>query len=154
MLLADTLSRAYWKDGHKSQRDLEVEVVTMVGFVPISAERLSEIRTATRTDKKLQTLITTIQKGWEQDKKQVPDDVMHYFSFQDELSTQDGLVFRGERVVIPESRQAEINQQIHSSHLEIEGCLRRARECIYWPGMNERIKTYVTKVWHMQGGRQ
>lgn len=96
MLLTDTLSRPYLNDNRKSQRDLEVEVVNMVAFVPISAERWSEIWTATKTDKKLQTLINTIQKGWEQDKKHVPVDIMLYFSFQDELSTQDGLVFRGE----------------------------------------------------------
>lgn len=129
MLLADTLSRAYLKDSHKSQRDLEVEVVNMVAFVPISAERLSEIRTATQADRKLQTLINTIQKGWERNKKDVPVDIMHYFSFQDELSTQDGLVFRGERVVMPESLQGDITERIRSSHLGIEGCLRRAREC-------------------------
>lgn len=127
MLLTDTLSRAYFNDNRKSQRDLEVEVVNMVAFVPISAERLSEIRTATKRYKKLQTLINTIQKGWEQDKKYVPVDIMLYFSFQDELSTQDGLVFRGERVVIPESLQGDIIRRIHSSHLGTEGCLRRAR---------------------------
>lgn len=65
MLLAGTLSRAYLKDSHRSQRDLEIEVVNMVAFIPISAERLSEICAAARTDRKLQTLINTIQKGWE-----------------------------------------------------------------------------------------
>uniref|UniRef100_A0A671XRU6 ribonuclease H n=1 Tax=Sparus aurata TaxID=8175 RepID=A0A671XRU6_SPAAU len=39
MLLADTLSRAYLRDSYKGQRDLEVEVVNMVAFVPISADR-------------------------------------------------------------------------------------------------------------------
>ncbi|KAI4887128.1 hypothetical protein NFI96_019030, partial [Prochilodus magdalenae] len=34
---------------------------------------------------------------------------------------------------------------LHSSHLGVEGCLRRARECVYWPGINDQIKTYVTK---------
>uniref|UniRef100_A0A3B3RV52 Gypsy retrotransposon integrase-like protein 1 n=1 Tax=Paramormyrops kingsleyae TaxID=1676925 RepID=A0A3B3RV52_9TELE len=34
-------------------------------------------------------------------------------------------------------------QCIHASHLGVEGCLRRARECVYWQGMNEQIKTYV-----------
>ena len=35
--------------------------------------------------------------------------------------------------------------RLHSSHLGVEGCLRRARECVYWPGMSEQIKTYVAK---------
>ncbi len=145
MLLADTLSREYLKDSHKSQKDLEVEVVNMVAFVLISAERLEVICAATQTDKKLQTLINAIQRGWPQNKKDVPVDIAHYFSFQDELSIQDGLVFRGERVVIPESLQGDLTKRIHSSHLGIEGCLRRARECLYWPGMNEHIRTFIAK---------
>uniref|UniRef100_A0A8C7WX48 Gypsy retrotransposon integrase-like protein 1 n=1 Tax=Oryzias sinensis TaxID=183150 RepID=A0A8C7WX48_9TELE len=64
---------------------------------------------------------------------------------QDELSTQDGLVFKGERVVIPDALQAEITQRIHSTHIGTEGCLRRARDCIDWHGMNDHIKKYIAK---------
>ncbi|XP_042072601.1 uncharacterized protein LOC106632647 [Haplochromis burtoni] len=62
---------------------------------------------------------------------------------EDELSTQDGLVFKGERVVIPEALQADITQQIHSTYIGTEGCLRRARDCVYWHGMNDHIKKYI-----------
>ena len=34
-------------------------------------------------------------------------------------------------------------QRIHASHLGIEGCLRRARECLYWPGMNSEVKDFI-----------
>ena len=117
MLLADTLSKAYLNDAHKGQRDMEIEVVNMVAFVPISAERPSEIRAATQTDKKLQTLINAIQTGWEQNRHDVPGDIVHYFSFQDELSTQDGLVFRGERVIIPESLQRQTSHNGFTHHI-------------------------------------
>ena len=36
-----------------------------------------------------------------------------------------------------------MQEPVHSSHIGIEGCLRRARECIYWPGMNAEIKEHV-----------
>ncbi|KAL3980052.1 solute carrier family 39 (zinc transporter), member 14 [Sarotherodon galilaeus] len=48
-----------------------------------------------------------------------------------------------ERVVIPEALQADITQRIHSTHIGTEGCLRRARDCVYWHGMNDHIKKYV-----------
>lgn len=145
MLLADTLSRAYLQTGNKSQTELETECVNMVDYVPVSAKRMDKIRTATESDPKLQVLINTIQKGWPDNKKVVPVDISHFYSLQDELSTQNGLVFRGERVVIPDSLQADITQRIHSSHLGTEGCLRRARDCVYWHGMNDHIKKYVAK---------
>lgn len=117
----------------------------MVTHAPISPDRLNSIRTATQEDKALQILIDTIHRGWPTDKRDTDGDIRPYFSFQDELSSQDGLVFRGERVVVPTTMRQEIITRLHSTHLGVEGCLRRARECVYWPGMNEQIKTYVTK---------
>lgn len=70
---------------------------------------------------------------------------VHYYSFQDELSVQDGIIFRGERAVIPDTFGGEITKLIHSSHIGIEGCLKRARECVYWQGMNEQVKTFLEK---------
>lgn len=70
---------------------------------------------------------------------------MHYYSFQEEMSVQEGIVFRGERAVIPDSLQKDIIRRIHFSHLGVESCLRHARECIYWPRMNEQIKTFIQK---------
>ena len=34
--------------------------------------------------------------------------------------------------------------KIHLLHLGIEACLRRARECIYWPGMSAEMKQYIS----------
>ena len=36
-------------------------------------------------------------------------------------------------------------RQIHRSHIGIEGCLRRAREVLYWPLMNSEVKDFVSK---------
>ena len=66
-----------------------------------------------------------------------------YFSMRDELTVQDGLIFRGQRIVIPLRLRREMKKKIHSSHLGTESCLRRARECLYWPGMSAEIKEMV-----------
>ena len=31
----------------------------------------------------------------------------------------------------------------HSSHTGLRGCLRRFRECMFWPGMSAQIKDFV-----------
>ena len=38
----------------------------------------------------------------------------------------------------------EIMSQIHT-HIGIEGCLKRARECVYWPRMNSELRDYTSK---------
>ena len=63
---------------------------------------------------------------------------------RDELTVQDALVFKGNSVVIPRSLRADMKMKIHSSHLGIEACLRRARECIFWPGMSSEMKQYIS----------
>lgn len=117
----------------------------MVTYLPISAERLSAIRDATRADVRLQEVIKWILTGWPQHKKDITPHIQHYFAFQDELSFQDSIVFRGERAVISDALQADLTHRIHSSHLGVEGCLRCSQECVYWQGMIEQIKTFISK---------
>jgi transposase InsO family protein len=58
---------------------------------------------------------------------------------------QDGLIFKGDRVVIPVKLRKDITTRIHASHIGVEGCLRRAREAVYWPGMNAEVKDTISK---------
>lgn len=86
MLLADTLSRVYLPDSNQRDTESELETVNMITYLPISAERLSAIRDATREDTKLQEVIKWILTGWPQNKKNIEQNIQHYFAFQDELS--------------------------------------------------------------------
>ena len=35
--------------------------------------------------------------------------------------------------------------KIHANHIGIQGCLRRARGVLYWPGLNKDVEDYVAK---------
>ena len=69
--------------------------------------------------------------------------VMPYFIVRDELSVQDGLILRSERVAVPQALRQDIKQRIHSSHMGAESCLHRARECVFWSKMNAEIKEMI-----------
>ena len=68
---------------------------------------------------------------------------------RDELTLQDGLIFKANTVVIPRSLHADMKARVHSSHLGTESCPRRACECIYWPRMSAEIKQYISacEIW-------
>lgn len=34
---------------------------------------------------------------------------------------------------------------VHASHVGTEGCIRQARECMYWPCMSTELKEYISK---------
>ena len=56
----------------------------------------------------------------------------------------DGLVFRGKRLVIPKSIQPEMTKTLHSSHIHVVRVpIWRARECLYWPYMNAKMKHHI-----------
>ena len=63
----------------------------------------------------------------------------------DELVVDHGIVFRSNRCVIPHSLRHEVLQKVHESHMGAEGCIRRARESVFWPGMTAQVRDYVAK---------
>lgn len=97
-----------------------------------------------------------IQKGWPEDISQVPKSVKCYYSFREELICQEGLIFKGERLVIPKVLREDMMQRMHHSHLGVQGCLRRGREVMYWPRMNEEVKEFISRceVCRVYQGRQ
>ena len=143
MYLADTLSRAYRQttEGHHE----EFENVNATKYVAISDSRIEIIRRATEVDMTMTALKETILRGWPNEKTDVTPALHPYFSFRDELAVHEGLVFRGERVIIPMSERATLKVKIHSSHLGIDGCLRRAKESIFWPNMAQEIRDFISK---------
>ena len=142
MHLADTLSRAYLPTEGNPQ-DREFEYIDMVSYLPIAEERLEEIRRETRNDPSLQELKCVITLGWPEDKSKVAPQVHPFFSIRDELTIQDGLIFRGQRVIVLQSLRPMIKTKLHSSHMGIDACLRRARESVFWPGFSAEIKQMV-----------
>ena len=142
MYISDMLSRAYLPDtGNQS----EIEHVNMVQYLPIRPERLQQLKTETENDEALHLLKTVIRDGWPEEKQDLPILITPYHSIRDELSIQDGIIFRGERVVVPTSLRTEMKRAVHQAHLGTESCLRRARECLYWPGMNADMKDYISR---------
>ena len=145
MYIADTLSRAFLRTEKSEQAFSDFENVNMVNHVPVSADRMKEIKKETEKDETLQILAKTIKEGWPNKYSTVEKSIRKYFHIRDELVVESGLIYKGTRVIIPETLREDMKQRIHSSHLGQQACLRRARECIYWPNMNNDIIVFVAK---------
>jgi len=145
MVLADTLSRAYQESSIQGETEKDVESINMAHYLPVKEDTLLKIQSSTETDSVLQQLKAAIRQGWPLLKENVAVCIQDYFPFRDELTLQNGLIFKGERLVIPTSLRHSILEKLHSSHIGIQGCLRRAREVLYWPGMNKAIEEYIAQ---------
>ena len=105
MYLADTLSRAYLSlsptDTERSETEKEVEIIHAVDYLAVSEQQLSKIKQETAKDPTLQTLKKVILRGWPENSSSVPKEISEYFNVRDELAAQDGIIFKGQRCVIP-----------------------------------------------------
>lgn len=57
----------------------------------------------------------------------------------------DGLLLKQNGIVIPREVRQDILQRIHEGHLGVEKCKRRARETVFWPGLNKDIDKLISR---------
>ena len=135
LYLADTLSRAPLRD------PLFIDSVNLLTDLSanhhtddLSSPVLKEIREFTLRDASLQALIHIIQSGWPDSKKALPDTVKPYYADRAYLTVYDDIVYYGPRVLVPQEHRPSIARRLHKSHIEINACVRRAADVLYWPG--------------------
>lgn len=143
MFLADALSRNYLDE---TREELAPNLlINQISYLPVSPEKYRDIQQATSNDEELVTLQDIVQSGWPDTKEHIPACIRTYWPYRDEISTIDGLLFKGHKLIIPRSMRRDMLNIIHSSHLGISKCKSRAREIIHWPGMSSDIEDFVSK---------
>ena len=147
MILADTLSRAYVKGTPDS--DLEEDLVCAVSLVmdnlPVSDPKLKAICDATEKDPTMTKLRDTIRHGWPEQRSETPQELRVYWNFREELSEAQGIILKGDKIVIPVSLRKEMLDKIHSSHLGMVKCKQRAKDVLFWPGMGKDIEDRISQ---------
>lgn len=146
-VVADALSRVPFDDDElKTYNKLNIfrvfrqlENLDLSSYLSVSDSCLENIVEATSQDAALQNVLDYIRNGWPRVIGRVPANTKIYFKYRGELSTQDGLIFRNDRIVIPHSIQRSMVDRVHVSHNGIESTLKLARENVFWPGMSSQI---------------
>ena len=102
LVLADTLSRAYLPDETSDQPDeFEIHVLDSGTF---SEPMLQKLKDETQKDPELQQLKTVVMAdAWPQIKDKTPAETRPYWNYRDETSCYEGLMFKGDRIIVPHS---------------------------------------------------
>ncbi|CAC5394818.1 unnamed protein product [Mytilus coruscus] len=111
----------------------------------MSDRNLEQITEETSKDDTLQTLTRLIIDGWPDEKNEVPKKVFEYWNFRDELSNVNGIILKGEKIIIPASMRKNMLNKLHEGHLGIEKTRKLARDSIFWPGINAKITDFIAK---------
>lgn len=144
MWLADTLSRAYL---HETKEELlpeaEVNMLNPKMYLPITPEKYAKFQEETAKDAALQQLQEVVLNGWPENRSDLLLDLIPYWSYKDEIACIDGLLYKGQKLIVPKSMRPEMLDLIHSSHMGVVKCKSRARDVIFWPGMSSQIEDKV-----------
>ena len=109
----------------------EVDAIDPQEYVNIGEPRIALIRRATATDQTLQQLLLTVMSGWPEHKHLLVPDLKIYWTFRDVIAAHNGILYKGDRMIIPKQVQKNMLSRLHSSHQGVEATLRRARDSIY-----------------------
>ena len=147
MYVADALSRAFLRGpAHDEMNDDVTKMIhSLVDNLPMTTEKLLEMKSATAEDAVLQQLIRFLTDGWPSTRANIPSAVSHYRKLKDETYEVDGLLFFGQKLIIPHQLRLDILRRIHESHLGMEKCKSKARAVVFSPGMSADIERLVAK---------
>jgi hypothetical protein len=106
MLLADTLSRHHLDNSTDEARSVDSDLDQVDSLEEINeilnCETTTIFQDHTTKDQDLQQVKSFIQSGWPESSKDLSPTITPYFHLRDELTTQEGLVFRGKPRRYPE----------------------------------------------------
>ena len=140
-VIADALSRVCPLQSNNSKvKDIDViPVHHITQSAPVSKSRLQELRLATQSDTTLHSLTKTVHEGWPQSKKDCPKQLLDLWSFRQEISKEDGLLYKNQRLIVPHSERLETLKVLHLGHYAVDKMQLRALKTVYWPGLNKDI---------------
>ena len=118
----------------------KIPIHQITQIAPASPERLQELWEATERDPSLKLLAKTVHEGWPNVIKDCPRSIQSYWYFRDEIAYEDGILYKGTRLIIPKSERASTLKVLHMGHYAIDKMSLRARETVYWPGISEDIR--------------
>ena len=76
-------------------------------------------------------------------KDECHDAIKPYFNYR-ELTVVDGLVLKGQRIVIPNKLRQSCLARLHIAHMGVNKTLYRVRQSVSWPGLIKDINEIIS----------
>lgn len=140
---ADMLSRSPTEEATAGVVEQQIFSVNPLQDTTVSEETYEMIRSATKEEPELQVVAGLVSKGWPKKIEEVPENVKQYYTYRDELSLLDGIVYKGSKLVVPKGCRPSILRKLHVSHQGVAATIRRARGAVFWPCMATDIRTHI-----------
>ena len=145
--IPDALSRAPVSSPEEDNAEFKDELMAnQIRLESDSREEdpaLSRMKNAAREDLDYKHLRNFVIRGFPKDKSKIIGYSALFWNLRDYLSVENDFVMFGCRIIVPKALQKETLKLLHASHQGIERTKRRARQTVFWPGINNDIETTV-----------
>lgn len=117
---------------------------------PISAKTVGN---ETVKDSILSKVLDYTLHGWPS-QLDITNEMRPYFLKRNELSVEDNCVLWGYRIVIPNSLQSNLLNELHSTHLGVVKMKSMARSTFWWPNVDSDVEQVATSCEFCEGARK
>ncbi|XP_051804922.1 uncharacterized protein K02A2.6-like [Acanthochromis polyacanthus] len=140
--VADSLSRLPLPETeHSDYVEKYMDKVLSVTMQEVQAMSLDDIKQKTMEDDTLKELKSIVETGkWP---NPIPEELQPYHRCAGELSTFDGLVLRGHRIVLPKAMVKRALQIGHETHQGVVRTKQYLRSKFYWPNMDLDVERLI-----------
>ena len=139
---ADALSRAHSKS--IEPKNLYDEECT-IAAVSTNKGVIKHIQDECKKDATMLELKKLIVKGWPVNVHHMNTRIQQYYAHKNDLTTENDLIFKDNRVVIPSKLQPNILERLHETHMGATKSKQLARDTVFWPGINQQIVDRVAR---------
>ena len=115
IFISDCLSRAYLDETMEdlSSKELTINLLT---YLPVSEEKRKVIQEETKQDSEMNQLRKVVEQDWPEKQEKIPKEIKPYWNFRDEKTCMDGMLFKGDQLIVPAKLRPEMLQKIHEAH--------------------------------------
>ena len=139
MQLADALSRYPARASQGIKLDMRVE------YIAFTKPWIEKLKDSTQRDPILAMVYQLTQQGWPHQRRHIPCLARRYWDFRDELSTDDGMLLKGPRLIILAELQEEYLSRLHKGHISASKVQENAKQHMYWTGIDADIEDYTKR---------
>ncbi len=139
------MSRAYLPEVNVCESSRNLEDIDHTTTLVLSDDRLQQFKRVSADDPVFRCYAQPFSVAGQR-ASQMCQCLHAYYDFHDELTVQDQLVFKGQLLVVPTAMRKEMMAFAHATRCNgTEGCIRRARDSMYWPRISTEVKEYISK---------
>jgi len=105
---------------------VEINIEEVNKYTLISENKHEQFKLATESDRELNILKIYVINGWQEKREQLNEEIKKYWDSKELITVHDGVLYKSNRIIVPNNLKNEMLKKIHFNHMVIEKCKYRA----------------------------